>query len=421
MISIKIILFVETLFLVWLSLRMNKDMFSPVKIYLLFSTFFYLSIYFQDVKIETLLSYFLLIQSIALCQYLEWKRVKFSIYITDINIGLLRKIIWFLSIPGIVTMIFFISESGGIWEYMLTLNLRVESWRGQGHFIVLLNTLPTLNLIYFASILVDDKKNKSDILLYISHFLIFFMMGLLTGSRSYIGISLVGMYVMWSYIVRPQKIIYIALVSIFLIFFVGVIGAVRNNYSEVLDDGWLASVFSGDKFESSQMAYGVNPLEIIFGASNTIYGVSESVFLGGSTYLSLLTNWMPRAIFPWKLDTGGIIFTKVYTGDHWEGLSILSPGAVAEAIMNFGEPVGVVFGVVLNFIFLLWGCMLYNRIIIESEKQSGAINLIFIVAYFYSLMAFARFSYGEFTDVFQSLIFFNLLPLALINIGLRFK
>lgn len=89
--------------------------------------------------------------------------------------------------------------------------------------------------------------------------------------------------------------------------------------------------------------------------------------------------------------------------------------------MNSGEPIGIVFGVALNFLFLLWGCALYSRIIIKSEKPGGAINLISIVAYFYIIMAFARFSYGEFTDIFQSLIFFNLLPLILIKVGLRFK
>ena len=144
-------------------------------------------------------------------------------------------------------------------------------------------------------------------------------MGLLSGSRSYVGISLVGMYVIWSYILKPQKIIYVTLIFIFLIVFFGVTGAVINNYSEILDEGWLASVFAGDKFKNSQMAYSVNPLEIIFGASKIIYGVSKSVFAGGSTYLSLLVNWILRAIFPWKPDTSGIIFTRVYTEDYWGG------------------------------------------------------------------------------------------------------
>lgn len=75
--------------------------------------------------------YVLLIQSIALCQYLEHKRITYSIIIANINIGRLRKIIWFLSIPGIATMIFSSIRQAGFGSlcYHFLLGWRVGGGR----------------------------------------------------------------------------------------------------------------------------------------------------------------------------------------------------------------------------------------------------------------------------------------------------
>ena len=412
MLIYKSTLLAATVIIALLAAVKNRDLFSPVKIYLVFSTFFYVALYFEDVQIETIVSYAFLIQSIAFCLLLERKRGIFSIAVSPVNSARLHKIIWLLSLPSMATMVYFVYDAGGFLPYLLSLAARVETWKGQGHFIVLLNILPTLNLVYFVAIIKDDNTKFTQRIFYGLHFIIFVVVGLLTASRSYIAIPLLGMCVMWAYLLRPPKLRYVLSLAVFLIAFASIYGAVRNNNGEELISDFLENKAS-DRFENAQMGYGVSPLEIVFSSP-------EKVILGGLSYLTIFTNFIPRSIWPDKPDTAGIIFTKLYTDDQ-TGLSYIATGAIAEGVLNFGKTFGPPFGVLINFLVLLCGCVFYNRVISKSTSSGVQVDITLIVAYFYIILAFARFSYGEFTDIFQSLIFFNLLPLYFIKLLLRFK
>ena len=413
MLEIKLLILLEIVAIALLSLRRNSDLFSPTKIYLLFSTFFYSAIFINDVLIETLICYFFLIQMIAICLFIEKKCNKSAIVLTNINFNRLYKIIWIGSLPGIATMIYFLFEAGGLQQYLLSLALRVETWKGQGYFVVFMNTIATLNLMYFACIIKDNNNNLSKKIFYSLHFILFLFVGLLTASRSYVAVSLLGMCVMWTYLVRPPKVWYVLLLAGFLIIFASIVGAVRNNnYGGEFAEGLLDDDFGKSKFENAQMAYGIMPLEIIFSSL-------EEVRLNGLSYLTIFTNFIPRSVWPEKPDTGGIIFTKLYTEDQ-TGLSYIATGAITEGILNFGKPVGAIVGIIINFFVLLFGCNFYNHIICSSRARKFT-SPFFIVANFYIILACARFSYGEFTDIFQSLMLFNLMPLGLVSFALRFK
>lgn len=69
----------------------------------------------------------------------------------------------------------------------------------------------------------------------------------------------------------------------------------------------------------------------------------------GKTYLTVFTNFIPRYIYPDKPDTGGISFTKIYTGNKYRGLSNLATDSITEGIVNFGLVMGEASGLFLHY------------------------------------------------------------------------
>jgi hypothetical protein len=409
---LKIFIFLETITLIFIAMKKNPDVFSPVKFYLLFSIFFYLNIYFIDVKLETLACYFVLIQAIAICALLE-KKLPHKINFNHDSILSYEAILWVLTLPPLIIMYYYIDNAGGVLEYLGVLALRVEAWSGQGPLTMVINWMPTINLVYFGCFLLDKDKGFFKKVRYFLHFGLFVAIGLLTGSRSYVGISILGMVVVWSYIKGVPKIRNIVVVAFVLIVFAGYMGAVRNTYGGGMTFDSLVNSLTASNFENAQMSYGVDPLGVIF-------STPEKPPLLGATYLTLVTNLIPRYYWPDKPDTGGLIFTKEYTDDQ-SGLSFYATGAITEAIMNFGEIAGLIFGVFqILFLFLL-GSLAYNKYFCSNFKSGYSLSVLFVIGFYYLILSFSKISYGEFTDVFQALLVFNLLPLILIGFSFRLK
>lgn len=363
---IKIFIFIETLLIIFIAVKSNPDIFSPVKFYLIFSIFFYLNIYVKDVNIETLACYFFIIQIIGLCAFIEKKLATKIIIYQDYNL-FIGKVVWILTIPPLFIMWYYIYDAGGLFEYLGILALRVQAWSGHGPLTMVINWLPTLNLVYFSSLLLSKKTGFLNILSYSLHFILFIIIGLLTASRSYIGISILGMAVVWAYLIGIPKIRNLVLISISLIAFAGYMGAVRNNYGEGMTFDSLAMSLTESKFESTQMSYGIDPLEVIFTAP-------EKAPLLGVTYLTLFTNVIPRSFWINKPDTGGLIFTKEYTDDQ-SGLSYFATGAITEAVMNFGKLPGLAFGIIEILFIFITGSLAYNKYYYRTSKNKKSLSI----------------------------------------------
>ena len=412
MVLLKIFIFLETVVLVLIAMRKNPDIFSPAKFYLLFSVFFYLNIYVADVKIETLMCYFILIQIVGICALLE-KKLPYKLNINSDSILSYEAVLWGLTLPPLIIMYSYINDAGGVLEYLGILALRVQAWSGQGPLTMVLNWMPTINLVYFGYFISNKDKGFYKKFRYALHFALFVLIGLLTGSRSYVGISILGMVVVWAYVKGLPKTRNIVLVAFVLTVFAGYMGAVRNTYGEGMTFDSLANSLAASNFEGAQMSYGVDPLEIIF-------STPEKPPLLGLTYLTLATNLIPRYYWPSKPDTGGLIFTKEYTDDQ-SGLSFYATGAITEAIMNFGKIAGLGFGIFEILILFISGSLAYNKYFCIMIKNGGSVSILFIIGFYYLILSFSKISYGEFTDVFQALFMFNLLPLILISFFLRLK
>jgi len=136
------------------------------------------------------------------------------------------------------------------------------------------------------------------------------------------------------------------------------------------------------------------------------------------TYVSLLTNFIPRKLYPDKLDTGGIVFTKIYTGDQWGGLSNLATGPVTEGIVNFGFSFGFIIGFLSLCFFLVLGVFIYSKLPqILTKKDSYA----HVVLYIYLLLAFARYSYSEFSYTFYTYVLYYLIPVIFVIVASKLK
>jgi oligosaccharide repeat unit polymerase len=400
---VKYLVFFITLAIVFVAWLNNKDIFSPLKIYIAYSTFFYVGIYTNEVLWETLLCYVGLILSVGACLLFEPRIGRVKIYVECPDRVRLYRSIWLISLPGILVKMYFIYEAGGLFEYLFSLAFRVQEWAGKGHLVVWFYMLPALNLLYFCAIISDERRKTKDVVLYALHFIIFLAIGLITGSRSYVAITLLGMLVMYSYLLKPLKLRWIAIAGLFLTMLVGAIGAARNDFGNMGEANLLESATSVDQFETTQNSYGVIPLEIIFKGS-------DKPLKYGSTYFSLFTNFIPRNIYPDKPETGGIAFTKIYADDQWGGLSNLATGAITEAVLNFGIYFGIPFGVFINLIFLVYGCFYYRRLVNEGGSVVKRVSIFRLVIYFYLILGVARFSYAEFTDIFHSMLFYAVIP-----------
>ncbi|QLG87004.1 hypothetical protein HQ393_01410 [Chitinibacter bivalviorum] len=407
---VKLFIAILSFAIVLCSWSSNKDLFSPVKIYMLYSVFFYSGIYVNEVQWQTLFCYLLTILSVAVCLYFEPKFNVESLSSSHVlNCNKVYGFIWFLTIPGIVAKCYLIYLSGGLAEYISSLVFRVRDWAGLGPVTLLFGIVPALNLLYFNFIFMDTHRTKTKVFLYGVHFCVFLSIGLLTGSRSFIATIIFGQVLSYNYIVRPVKIKWAAIAFVGISLFAGVLGAIRDDFGSVATTGDLDF---DKKLESTHTTYGIIPLEIIFSTN------VEELQLG-ATYLTVFTNLIPRVLYPSKPNTGGVVFTEVYAGNQLQGLSNLATGSITEGVMNFGLLGGVFFGVLINLLLFIVGCIFYRLMVLNKGLKSFlAVN---VILYFYLVIAVSRFSYSEFTDVVLTTLTSALFPVWLVYLWVKYR
>jgi oligosaccharide repeat unit polymerase len=309
-------------------------------------------------------------------------------------------VIFMLMLPAIFLKFWKISEAGGVVEYLMSLAFRVVDLEGQGWIVVVFASVQIFYAFACYLFLLDSHKTAIKYVVFASITVFFLFVGLTSGSRSSLLMPLVTIIMIRHHLVKKIKRSSVVAIIALLLIFIAVYGAFRNDFG-----GSGFSAFSLEKLDFSHFHYGTNPIEIL---SNS--NVNSPLF--GETYFTLITNFVPRAVYPDKPDTGGLVFTKIYTGDQWEGMSNLAPGAFVEGIMNFGLIPGLFFGAGLTFLTIITSIISFRKTIIFCHQKKGSLYLkgfLFIVAFNYVLVA-ARFSYSEFTNVFFSFFLFVFFP-----------
>jgi hypothetical protein len=394
----------------------NSDTFSPAKFFVAFYLLFHVGAYFDPPSQEALILASLpLVLSVVFVFY-EATRVQYlpsaaSLVpkpLSDRGSYVVPLVIWGLSLPSLIAQMVMIDEFGGISGYVASINTRVVDWSGLGWARVLIGMLTAVNVAFFA-IGVSRRRSTTWWALYGAHFLMVLAFGLLSGSRS--GTLNVVALLIFSlhYIRRPVAMPTAAGAGVALIGLASLLGVARNGFR--LEDGEFTTGFqnSTEAFSFNSFSYGVEPLKIITDTYSLILA-------HGSTFASLLTNAIPRSIYPDKPDTGGVFFTKNYVGDAWEGYSNLTPTFLGEWIINFGYLAGIIgFFISLGVIMLLLE-RAYCRLLRDPRRHRDEVFAVDVVIYLHVLWSAVGLVVGEVTNVVLGLVLNSLLPLFVIRL-----
>lgn len=312
--------------------------------------------------------------------------------------------LWLLSTPALLSQVYMIELFGGIEGYIASLGLRVIEWRGLGWARTLIGTVAALNLVYLAVALTRPRSHVWWAG-YAIHFVFVLALGLLSGSRSGI-LNVLAMQVFTYHYIRRQVRLRTALtIAVVLVLSGLILGVVREGFR--FDDGEVSTGLADAEqgLNIATLNYGVAPLEILVNA-----GVLKLAY--GSTFISLFTNAVPRDWWPEKPDTGGIFFTKEYTGDEWDGASNLTPTLLGESVINFGWLLGTAVYLVA-YPLMMWAVVQYYRRmqvrLRRCRDATAAVDFVIYLLWMWSIVALMT---GELTNVLLVFALTGLFPAA---------
>lgn len=396
------LLLIWFLIFVW-SFMTNSDIFAPSKVFSLIILVFFGDVFVGDYPDFVHYNVILLLMINASLVIFEKKAIntygRFNVG-ASISRSLVGRI-WFLSILPISAQIYLIHLMGGLEPYIASIGLRVYEWKGLGFVIVLIKAFNVLNYLYFIFIVKLNRINWAQYLMFGLHLTIFIIISLMSGSRSTLLWNFVFMTVYYHYNRTKISSIKAGLVFASILIFAMLLGNAREGYN--LNDGRLETGLSQTKslLKMSNFKYGLDPMVLLSNRS------VENPKLG-MTYLSAITNLVPRKIWENKPDTGGMVITKEYFNDAYGGYSYLSPGLIPEAMINFGEITGFVFAALLIIIllFLLGRYTLYQN----NIARTGDLKKYILYSGLYPFLLFGILSYlyAEFTTNTISLVIFKI-------------
>lgn len=383
-----------------LSYTQRTDLFSPLRVFLLNIIVFWGDIFVNEYN-PYVSFYFFTILSFGLVIYILEGKDRNTNSREKLCIPDQKKMwvkLWILTLIPVLAQFYLIMKMGGIAGYIYSIGLRVKEWSGLGIYIVLIRTMPVINLVYYILLVKSRHVGRMEKVFFFFNFVIFVIISLLSGSRSTLLVNFVLMFIVYYYYVKKISVSKFFLVGVVTLFLAMVMGIARNGYS--YKDGELKTGLSNEnsekKIEAANFTYGLFPLKII---TEQEYLKSYSY---GSTYLSALTNVIPRSIWPGKPDTGGVTFTSQYQNIH-QGYSNYSTDFLVEGILNFGYVGGTVFAYALLFL-IYWAFTSYYKKYRCFHSLRSAI--IYYLSYVCFLFLIPTYLHGEFTTVTHT-IFIN--------------
>jgi hypothetical protein len=316
--------------------------------------------------------------------------------------------IWALSLPAVAAEGYLLWKLGGLQAYLNLLGSRVVEFRGSGWAIALAASIVTFNLAYFA---VGLTRTRSRLWwsAYGVHLALSLAVGLLSGSRSAFLNTFAIQLFCYHYIKGNVKLTRAVPIAVALVVAALALGAVRNAVRFEDDAVSVATSSSDHPLQFSTFTYGIQPLQILLDADQLkpAYGL---------TLVSVVTNVVPRDWWPDKPDTGGVFFTKVYTGNAWGGYSNLTPTLLGEGIINFGWVLGIL-TYALAYPALMYGVVrYYRRVVIWARAERGATAAIEILLYVCVMWAVVGLMVAEVTTTVVNLVTVRVLPLLLLKV-----
>lgn len=305
---------------------------------------------------------------------------------------------WVISMPALAAQVAMIANFGGIEGYIGVLAMRVIEFQGLGWLSAIIQTYSIVDLLYFSFLVTRRHVAPLAIAVYCVHLLLFVVIALLTGSRGSLLVNFVLMVLVHHLLVRRATLRRLVVVAVSALVVASVLEVAREGVA-IGDEGLVTGLSESREAESSVgfawATYGTMPLALVLDAPsvNLHYGF---------TYLTWVTNAIPRALWPEKPDSGGVVLTKEYTGDAWDGASHLSTGLLPEAMINFGQAAGLFVGVLQFVLIQTFLVILYVRYK-RRLALHGPYDFVYGVRFAYISWAMMGLIVGEFTNIMLTL------------------
>lgn len=406
---IGILLFVFLAICIVISFHVNGDIFSPVKFYFLFLFVYFASIFYDEQSLYVYLIYVFFMLLGLIFVFIEKSFVgdsnKFNFNKGDLPVssGKILFFLWLLSLIPLGAQAYLISIMGGIEPYISSIQLRVTEWQGLGHIIFMRKIYPIINIVYFIiGVMYKVKNRRLWWFLFVFHFLALVFMGFLSGSRGGVLYGFLFIMIISHYYIKRISISKAFLSIVIFVVVAAFLGSIRNTFSYSSSEGVNLNHEGGSLSKMHLTRYGIIPLDIILDDefTNLQHGV---------TFLSVVTNFVPRSIWPEKPDTGGVVITKFAKGTSYLGTSNYSPGIFAESVINFGYFYGALFSLLISTVVFLIVSYIYKKfIMIFCDQKYRVVNfykaIFFSAFYLFVITIPGSLLFGEFTNLFMNLI-----------------
>ena len=402
------------LFLAWfitsfLVFIITKDIVSPAMLFVGSLGVFFSDIFFTEYSVYIYITYIniLLIIAVSTIVYVD----KYNLlYFSNDKQNIVKspvknliaektpsKLFWILSSPSIIAQLYMINKFGGFTGFLVAAQFGTREFHGLGPIKTIISTYYPVALFYYACF-IKNKKTLIDKLLFLLHFILLVVMALLTLSRGTLLGHIVFMFLIWHY--GRNRVSATVLVSFFVsaLFLAALMGVIRDSFK--VSDGKFSLGLENkeDIVKRTWMVTGTFPLDRVLNSNyvKKYYGL---------TYLTTITNFVPRKFWPDKPPPGGVVFTNEYASKMYDQYSHFTTGIYPEAIINFGLEFGMLFGS-MQLLFLVLTLSFFHRkkFIKENYIMENNEDILLIISYVYTVWHFSTLLTGEFTAVIIGLI-----------------
>lgn len=380
----------------------NQDIFSPAKIFAINLVVYHFDIFLNDYSLATQVTYVFYIFLAFLIGWFEYffnrgvsskpSMGKRQYFIEKIKNRKIHGLIWLASALPLLAQLYLFHHFGGVQQYLAALPARVVSFQGLGFYIIAISLFQVINLVYFTYLIMRVDTKKRELFIYIIHLSIGITLAILSASRTNILIYFVYIAIILHYYYRPVRIVTLGLLGFFLILSASVLEVTRYDFSI---DAIPTALKNKNIGQGAHFKYGLVPLELVYSQ-----GIKELHY--GSTYMSLVTHFIPRVIYPEKPDSGGVLFTDAYARDKTGDTTNLATGLLPEAYINFSYFGGILFSIII-FITIFMPLLIYYTYMIRNKRTSFYSSLRF-PAYLLICNAVGAILVVEFTNLFMFLI-----------------
>ena len=240
---------------------------------------------------------------------------------------------------------------GGFNALLAGLYDRLRLFAGLNYFIQSINLLAVVSLIWWVYLLREGRQFRSIAFWVYSVFAL--LLGCLQGNKSFLFIVVLSGAVLY-HILHKKIAPLTAAAGAVVVFFVLTIFALFSR--EYLSNGHFTTIDPNNLSETLPTAleteYGGNFIQIQALTLLVDRMPADLPYQHGTTYLSLFTLVVPRALWPGKLLPSTGVFTLAFRPQLWldQGTTV-PPGLMGEMYMNFGAA-GVFVGMLLSGILI---------------------------------------------------------------------